>query len=170
MIAEVKKAFVLATAIGLVTAVQPAFADDGDYQALSKAKMSLSDGIKAVEEKSGGKVIEAEFDDDDGGTYEIEVLTNDKLQEYEIDADSGSVREVENKMIERYFTSINVNALTSAKTSLTGAIAAAEKEVGGRASEAEVDRAGDTVSYEIEIAKQDGSTREVTVTADGVVQ
>lgn len=166
----IKTALLVAGACAFLVGLRPVSAEAANYEALNKAKMSLSDAIEAVEKKSGGKVIEAEFKNDDGGTYEVKVLTAEKLQEYDLDANSGAVREIEDETIEKYLTSLSPDLLSSAKASLVDAIATTEKELGGRAAEADVDRSGDTVDYEIEIVKPDGSAREVTVDANGIVQ
>ena len=167
MIDVMKKAVLFAGAVAISAAGGSAAVEAASYETLSNAKMSLTGAIEAVEEKSGGKVIEAEFDDEDGGTYEISVLTGEKLQEYELNASSGAVREIENEMFEKYLIRLDPERLSSAETSLVEAIAIAEKQVGGKAAEADVDRSGDTVDYEIEVVTADGAAREVTVTADG---
>lgn len=170
MIDVMKKAVLFAGAVAISAAGGSAAVEAASYETLSNAKMSLTGAIEAVEEKSGGKVIEAEFDNEDGGTYEISVLTGEKLQEYELNASSGAVREIENEMFEKYLIRLDPETLSSAETSLVEAIAIAEKQVGGKAAEADVDRSGDTVDYEIEVVTADGAAREVTVTADGKVQ
>lgn len=167
------KVSVALLSIGLVvaaTAARPMPAEAASYEALSKAKVSLGDAVRTAEKQSGGKAIEAEFEAEQGGVYEVEVVTGDALKEYAISASDGAVREVEDQTIEKYLTRLSPETLSSAKTSLVDAIDAAEKEVAGRAAEADVDRAGDTVEYEIEIVTSDGSTREVSVSADGVVR
>lgn len=157
-------------ALLLFAAGRPALAESVDYKALNEAKLSLTQAINTAEQQGDGKAIDAEFDVEDGvAMYEISILGADKLQKYKLDANTGQVRETENETIEKYFTRLKPEAVNSAKTTLAQAIGIAEQRVGGKAAEAEIDREGDTVGYEVKVAKADGTTQEVKVGADGHV-
>lgn len=154
----------------LLAAGRPASAKSVNYEALNQAKLSLTQAIETAEKQGGGRAIDAEFDAENGvAKYEVKILGADKLQDYTLDADTGQVREAENETIEKYLTRLKPETVNSAKTTLAQAIGIAEQRAGGKAAKAEIDREGDTVGYEITVAKSDGTTQEVKVGADGQV-
>ncbi|EIM24456.1 PepSY domain-containing protein [Microvirga lotononidis] len=145
--------------------------DSNKFQAARSAKVSLSQAVEAAEKQGQGRATEAEFEvKDGGGQYEIKVLSNtgDKLTKFKLDANSGQVVETENQPFERYFTRLKPADFQSAKVSLKDAIAAAEQRVGGKATDAEVEREGNAVQYEIDVATAD-KTQEIKVDANGQV-
>lgn len=161
---------IAAGALLFLAAAKPADAESVNYKALDQAKLSLTQAINTAEQQGGGKAIEAEFDSEDGAAmYEVSVLGADKLQKYKLDANTGQVRETDNETIEKYFTRLKPEAVNSAKTTLSQAIGIAEQRVGGKAAKAEIDREGDSVSYEVTVAKADGTAQEVKIGADGQV-
>lgn len=160
----------LAGALLLLAAANPASAESVDYKALNQTKLSLTQAIDTAERQGGGKAIDAEFETEDGvAMYEVSVLGADKLQKYKLDANSGQVRETENETIEKYFTRLKPETVDAAKTTLSQAIGIAEQRVGGKAAKADIDREGDSVVYEVTVAKADGTTQEVEVGADGQI-
>ncbi len=52
-------------------------------------------------------------------------------------------------------------------TSLAGAILTAEERAGGKATDAALARAGNRLTYTVDVAGTDGSTRQVEVGAQG---
>ena len=66
-----------------------------ELQLFSQAKVSLIQAIKAAEEKTGGKAIEAELDDESNTVqFEIEILKDGKIHEVMVDGLTGKVLKV----------------------------------------------------------------------------
>ncbi|AWN39673.1 PepSY domain-containing protein [Methylobacterium durans] len=151
-----------------------ASSDMKEFQIAKLAKVSLADALtKAESQGDKGRAIDADFEKADGKNpahYSIKVVYPDgKLVEYGINADTGDVYKSENQPIERYFTRLKTADFQNAKTSLKDAIAIAERKAGGgKAYEAEVERDGNAVQYEISVALADRS-QEVKVGPDGKV-
>ncbi|WP_020179612.1 PepSY domain-containing protein [Methylopila sp. M107] len=143
----------------------PAFAADA---AGANAKVAISKAIEAAETKGAGKATEAEFDDDNGGRWEVKVLADggNKLTTYFVDPNSGEVTGQEEQTFEKYFTTLKPEDFSKAQTQLKDAIAAAESLAKGKAIGAEVEREGDSVAYEIDVATADGK-KDVNVDAAG---
>lgn len=76
----------------------------------------------------------------------------------------------DNEVIEKYFTRLTPDQVRGSKTTLGQAIGIAEERSGGRAYEAEIDREGDAVEYDVTVLKRDGSEREIEISADGQVK
>ena len=154
---------VLATGANVAVA-----AESAEFQALSRAKLSLTQAIETAERHGEGKAIDAEFQNGRAQSprYEVKVLGRDKLAAYTLDADSGKVLQTSNEAIEKLFTRLQPDDVRGARTTLAQAIGVAEQSANGKASDAEVDREGDSLRYEVTILKSDGSERELEV--DGV--
>jgi len=79
-------------------AVQPAETKENEakeQQLYSQAKISLSEAIKAAEQKIGGKAVEAEFDDEsDTVQFEVEVLKDGKIHKVMVDGETGHILRV----------------------------------------------------------------------------
>ncbi|WP_232631633.1 PepSY domain-containing protein [Methylobacterium sp. Leaf118] len=146
-----------------------------EWQVAAQAKTGLAQALATAEgQGSGGRAIDADFERADGKNpahYSIKVVYPDgKLVEYGINADTGELYKSENQPIERYFTRLKPSDFTNAKTSLKDALAIAEKTAGGgKAYEAEVERGGSAVEYEISVALADGS-KEIKVGPDGTAK
>lgn len=155
----------IALALGLGSTLG-ARADDADMA--KAAKVSIVQAIEAAEAKGGGKATEADFEDDNGGRWEIKVVADggNKLTEYYVDPNSGQVTGQEEQTYEKYFTMLTPENFTKAKVQLKDAIAAAETAAKGKATSAEVERDGEAVSYEIDVATADGN-KDVDVDANG---
>ncbi len=66
-----------------------------ELQLFSKARISLSEAIKAAELKTGGKAIEAELDDESKTVqFEIEIVKEGKIHEVIVDGETGHVLKV----------------------------------------------------------------------------
>ena len=62
---------------------------------LSHAKISLIEAIKAAEQKTGGKALEAELDDGSSTVqFEIKILKDGKIYEVIIDGKTGNVLKI----------------------------------------------------------------------------
>ena len=89
----------LATVVALAGAAGIAQAGDkpdaAEMAKLAAAKTSLSQAIAIAEKETGGKAIDAGFDNEDGTlSLEIEVLKDNAVSKVIIDADSGKVLKV----------------------------------------------------------------------------
>jgi uncharacterized membrane protein YkoI len=163
----------VAPSTGAATTERPR--GSSEFQAARAASVSLAQAIEIAESQAGGgRTISIEFEERDGNEpahYDVKVVSADgKLVEHAVDAMSGKILKSENQPIERYFTRLKPADIQSAKTSLRDAVSLAERQAGidARAVEAEVERDGDAVTYEIEVASANGS-KEYKVTADGRV-
>ncbi len=148
-----------------------------EWQIAKSAKVDLAKAIAAAEgkgEEKGGKAIDADFEKADSKNpahYAIKVVyPSGKLVEHGVNADTGEVYKSENQPFERYFTRLKVADFQNAKVSLKDAIALAEQKApGGKAYEAEVEREGNAVEYEIKVALTDRE-QEIKVGPDGKVK
>ena len=148
--------------------------DAGEHQAATAAKTGLAQALSTAENKDGqGRAIDADFEkagSDMPARWEIKVVYPDgKLVEHYVNADTGEIIKSENQPFERYFTRLKVEDFQKAQTALKDALAIAEQKAGGgKAYEAEVEREGESVVYEIDVAFADRS-QEVKVGPDGKV-
>jgi uncharacterized membrane protein YkoI len=141
---------------------------------MEKAKISLSEAIRAAEKQGNGQAVSAEYELTSGkpAYYEVKVLSNDgqKLTEYELGARTGKVNKVRDEKFEKLFTRLKPTAIQNAPTSLTRAIATAETRAGGKAQEASISRDGDQVQYDVKVVKTDGTSEKLTINgSDGKV-
>ncbi|AWN34709.1 PepSY domain-containing protein [Methylobacterium radiodurans] len=163
------------------TATEATKSNDGnlkEWQVAKSAKIGLAQAIATAEAKAEdnekGKAIDADFEKADGKNpahYSIKVVyPSGKLVEHGVNADTGELYKSENQPFERYFTRLKVSDFQNAKVSLKDAIALAEqKAAGGKAYEAEVEREGNAVEYEIKVALTDRE-QEIKVGPDGKVK
>jgi uncharacterized membrane protein YkoI len=148
-----------------------------EWQVAKSAKTSLATAIATAEakgEEKGGRAIDADFEKADSKNpahYAIKVVyPSGKLVEYGINADTGELYKTENQPIERYFTRLKPADFQNAKVSLKDAIALAEQKApGSKAYEAEVEREGKAVEYEIKVALTDREQK-IKVGPDGMVK
>lgn len=153
----------------------PAASMSEEYAAIQAAKVAIADAISVAEKTGGqGKAISVDFERQSGNEaahYEVKVIYPDgKLVEHEIDAMTGSVIKSENQPFERYFTRLKPADFQGAKTSLREALTVAERHVGNaaKAVEAEVEKDGSAVVYEIDLVTASGK-HEVKIDASGQI-
>ena len=171
------KPFMVLAAVSALLAIGAAQASDSarhEAQAMEKAKISLTEAIRIAEKQGGGQATSAEYEFKRGNPayYEVKVLSNDgqKLTKYELSPSTGTVKEVSDEKFEKLFTRIKPTAIQNAPTSLTRAITTAEAQAGGKAKEAEIDRDGDQLKYEVEVVKTDGTSQKLKINgSDGKV-
>jgi len=155
----------LAAPLGLTHAAR-AESDQKEFQLAKTTKVGLAQALTTAEAQGEkGRAIDADFEKADGKNpthYSIKVVYPDgKLVEYGINADSGALYKTENQPIERYFTRLKPADFQNATTSLKDALTIAEQKAGGgKAYEAEVEKEGSAVEYEIKVA---GADKEQTV-------
>lgn len=90
-------------AIVIVSGIAVNMAEAGDSQEndskelklFSMAKISLIDAIKAAEQNTGGKAMEAEVNDESNtAEFEVEILKDGKVYEVMVDGITGKVLKV----------------------------------------------------------------------------
>jgi uncharacterized membrane protein YkoI len=91
--------FAMALTAGAVTNVAQAGEskekEAKELQLFSKAKISLIEAIKAAEQNTGGKALEAELDDGSNAVqFEIKILKDGKIYEVLVDGTTGNVIKV----------------------------------------------------------------------------
>jgi uncharacterized membrane protein YkoI len=91
--------FAMALTTGAVTNVAQAGEskekEAKELQLFSKAKISLIEAIKAAEQNTGGKALEAELDDGSNAIqFEIKILKDGKIYEVLVDGTTGNVIKV----------------------------------------------------------------------------
>jgi uncharacterized membrane protein YkoI len=158
-------------AMTLIMASATAFADDDarrDFEAVSSAKLSLTEAIAIAEEKGNGKAVEADVDSNRSGQafYAIDVLSHDgqKLTEYTLDASTGEIIEQENEHVGKFIERVRLDDVRNAQTSLSAAIRAAERQTNGKVVDAEI--AGfKNMRYELDVATADGKVQEIFIDA-----
>lgn len=139
----------------------------GDLRGQQAAKVQLLQAIEAAESQGQGRAIGATFEIAQGGHYEVKVLdANGTLLRHLVSANSAQVMRTERLQVEGFFSRLRPVDVQNARTTLRQAIVIAEQRVGGRASEAEVEREGDTVSYKITVTNNE-RMQEIRVSADG---
>lgn len=66
-----------------------------ELKLFNQAKITLTEAIKAAEQKTGGKAMEAEVDDESNTVqFEVEVLKDGKIHEVIVDGFTGKVLKV----------------------------------------------------------------------------
>ena len=88
-------AFITSTAINTVQANETKEKEAKELKLFSQATISLSDAIKAAEQKTGGKAMEAELDDESNAVqFEVETLKDGKTHDVMVDGKTGNVLKV----------------------------------------------------------------------------
>ncbi|AYO82198.1 PepSY domain-containing protein [Methylobacterium brachiatum] len=166
----------LSTSLALAQTATQTDSNQKEWQVAKVAKVGLAQALTTAEsqgDEKGGRAIDADFEKADSKNpahYAVKVVyPSGKLVEYGINADTGALYKTENQPIERYFTRLKPADFQNAKTSLKDALAIAEQKAGGgKAYEAEVEKDGSTVQYEIKVAGAD-KDQKVKVGPDGKV-
>jgi uncharacterized membrane protein YkoI len=145
-----------ATALASLLVGSAAFAGPKeDYDTLSKAKHSLADAITAAEKSAGGKALEGKFETERGvSKYEVTVVQNGKRDILNVDPTTGQATKGKESNVGSD-DQREAQVIAGAKTSLASAIAAAEQQSGGKATEASLENAKDSPVYEIKLANGD---------------
>lgn len=83
------------SAVSLAQATETKEKEVNELQLFSQAKISLQDAIKAAEQKTGGKAMEAELNDESAAVqFEVEIVKNGKVHEVIVDGKTGQVLKV----------------------------------------------------------------------------
>ena len=127
-----------------------------EEQAFSKAKVSLSDAIKAAEQNTQGKVLGIEFDErQQQPTYTARILHNGKEAIVHVNANCGQVMGQPTKIAKGKLDSEDKaegTDLQNAKVTLTDAVKTAEQKTGGKAMDAQLTTRQGKPVYEVEVA------------------
>jgi uncharacterized membrane protein YkoI len=141
----------------------------GDLQAQQAAKVGLLQAIDAAESGSQGHAVEAGFEIQGGGHYEVKILGKDgTFTEHHVDAITGQVIKIERRPIEEFLTRLKPADVQSARTTLRQALAIAEQQAGGQAAEVAVRHEGNTISYRVTVTSDD-RMQEIWLDADGKI-
>jgi len=158
--------FRLPLAAALALTAGAAWADLGreELQVLEGAKLTIADAVSRIETAAGGKAVDVEFEANDGrGQYEVKVVSSDDVHTHKIDATTGEVLDTDKALFSEMFNRLKPEAVSGARTSLTQAIAMAERQAGGRVIDAEVDDEDGRIQYEMTVVGPDGNTQELTL-------
>jgi uncharacterized membrane protein YkoI len=83
------------SAVNLAQAAKSENKEAKELKLFNQATISLQDAIKAAEQKTGGKAMEAELNDESVAVqFEIEILKDGKVHEVIVDGKTGRVLKV----------------------------------------------------------------------------
>lgn len=131
---------------------------DQEIAAVLAAKTSIGQAIAAAERGAGGHAMKIGFEKE-GSTYlyKVRTVSKDKVSDLFIDPTSGAVVRTEDEgLIARVFEREDRDEfakLATSPTTLATAVAAGEKEVGGKAVEARFETEDGAAQFEVEVAK-----------------
>lgn len=84
--------FMTGVAINQAQAIESNENETQEIKLFKQAKISLSEAIKAAEQKTGGKAMEAEVDDETNNIqFEVETIKEDKIYVVMVDGRTGQV-------------------------------------------------------------------------------
>lgn len=151
---------------GTAAAVPPPGDDDGAQDTASQDTTEIAlQAIDTAEEHAGGTAYEID-DQDEDGTWEVDVRVEDRSVEVTVDQDGVSVVGTEEDDLD----DDDRAALDAATTSLQDAIGIAVDEVGGVLDDAELDDDNGTAYWKVELDGTDGGDDiEVRVSLSGEV-
>jgi len=152
--------------------LQPAAAQQGEQptkaqiEAFDRAKLPIAAAIAAAGKHNGGKVIEATFATRQGKPiYKVRTYQNNSIWEGTIDGESGTVigagRTLQEAQLDKE-DKAELAGLPKFTITLTQAVAAAEKDSGGKAIGAGVEEAKGQIVVEVFTVKQ-GALQKVVV-------
>lgn len=139
--------------------------DTAEIQHFLAAPKGISEAIRAAEATTGGKAIEAEFDDHKGAAaYEVKTVSGDKIAKVKVDAVSGQVIKTKDK---GKVDAKDDDAIDPAKmtVSLLDIVTKAEAESGGKVMSLGRESEDGTSQIVLEIVKADGSRLDYTFDA-----
>lgn len=83
---------IFGTGVTTTLAAESKSDDAKELPLFSQAKISLSEAIKAAEQKTGGKALEAELDDEAKSVrFEVEIVKDSKIHKVMVDGKTGQV-------------------------------------------------------------------------------
>lgn len=147
----------LFAAAGILGVASVAFAASGTMQSndavtATQAKVSLDQAMQIAKQKAQGDIISAEFDDEKGGKYEVEITDGQNSHEVKINANTGEVIKVKQETLDKEDLA-EYSAYRQAKVPLTQAMQTASQTVGGQVVGGEFSLEKGKALYEIEVVK-----------------
>jgi uncharacterized membrane protein YkoI len=157
----------LALAVGPAMAATTAAMEKAEMSDFQHAKITLGEAIAAAAKESAGEPTNASFKTMNGKSgYLVTVLAAGKMQSLWVDGNSGKAAPVSKLSTAdvnlQSLDKIEAPSVKGAKTSLTEAIALAEKHDGGKAIEAGLGKRNNEVGYDISLLR-DGKRSNVWV-------
>jgi uncharacterized membrane protein YkoI len=151
-----------------------AAAQEGDTSQTQVDVVGLASAIETARGELQGGVLDAELEaEDDALVYEVEIVSDGALHEAIIDARSGDLLSTVEQTIEGtwrgWFDADRLDAAATASDGLTDALAAAEKQFGGRVTEASLEEEDDMLYWELEISTEAGDQEAVVNAQTGEV-
>ena len=138
-----------AGAAALLAMSGAALADSDEAALMQSAQQGLAQAIAAAEQETGGKAIEAEFDEERGtGYWEVTTVTDAARFDLKLDANSGQI-------VDRRERTVDVPAMPQAD--LTDLVAQAEASGNGKVMSIDAEhRGGSLIGYDVELVGADG--------------
>lgn len=131
--------------------------DDKEISAMLGAKTTLPQAISAAEQETGGRAMKVNIEHEKGAyLYEIKAVSKDRATEVFVDPTTGKIaRQEKQGLIAKVLDKKEQDefAKMAASSSLSSAIATAEKETGGKAVEAAFESEDGATVFEVETAK-----------------
>lgn len=115
--------------------------------------------VEAAEQATGGRAIEAEYDDDAGGVYEVDVLRGDAIRRVIVDARSGSIVQQKQRRAETLWRRwSDREALESARTGrpLGELLRSVESVTSGKVVDVELTTSRGRVFYNVDAVTAQG--------------
>lgn len=160
------RAMILLTAVA-VAGSQAMAAERSDVDAVTAARITMSQAIEVVASEGKGEAVAAAFrKEPEPGAYEVTVLredSEDTLVDYRLDAQTAAIDEQGSEPYRNRYATLPVSSVREARLDLAMAIEAAEQRVGGKASRAMVSPASGKLRYVVEVLRHDGGSEEIKV-------
>jgi uncharacterized membrane protein YkoI len=132
--------------------------------------VSLIAAVVTAEAKLQGRAIEASFDSDRGGVYEVDVVKNRSVYRVIIDAQDGTVRSSKRNHTETLWSRwVEENRLTSAPQSLASLLRQVEDKVQARVQDVALETTGGRTYFEVEVVGPLGERDLIVDPASGTV-
>lgn len=121
--------------------------------------VGLVSAVATAEETTGGRAIEAEYDDDAGGVYKVDVFSGKSIRRVIVDARSGAVVAEKKRRVESLWRKwSSSDALESARAGqpLGELLRSVESATTGRVTDVELITSGGRVFYNVDTVSRDG--------------
>ena len=161
-------------AAGAANAASGEKENSGELAAVLGAKTSVTQAIATAEQQTSGRAMKIGLEKEKGAyIYEIKTVSKDKVAQVFIDPASGQVVRTDDEgLIATVFDRDDQDEfakLATSATTLSAAVATAEQHIGGKAIEASFGNEDGTLSFEIEVAKDNAVHKVMIDSASGKV-
>lgn len=145
-----------------------------EIAAVIGAKTSVAQAIAAAEQKTGGRAMRIDVEKDkEAYLYKVRTVSKEKVAEVFVDPVSGQiVRTDDEGLIAKVFDQEDQDEfakLAGSSTTLVTAVATAEQHAGGKAIEASFDHEDATMTFEVEVARDNAVQKVMIDSATGHV-